>query len=148
MVSLSSLRPYLCLEVMCSKQPFVTLDSKSLPLGLPPALYLQVVCSKKPVVPLDSLSPPLGLRLALSSSGALEEDCCASGFTLAASGSAFSSLSSSGALEEAVVLLPLPHGSILLAAFLLQRTLLRGIRFFQHQLHRFNSFLLAFTTVL
>ena len=37
----------------------------------------------------------------LSSSGALEEECYAYGFTDTASGPAYSSLSSSGALEEA-----------------------------------------------
>ena len=58
-----------------------------------------MVCSKYLVVDLYSL--PLGLRSSLSSSGALEEECYAYGFTDTASGSAYSSLSSSGALEEA-----------------------------------------------
>ena len=95
----SSLRPSLYIEGVCSKTPFVPLDSYSLPFGLPPALsssgVLEVSCCKSGFTVTGSESS------SLSSSGALEGECYASGFTDTASGSAYSSLSSIGALEEA-----------------------------------------------
>ena len=93
----SSLRPSPCLEGVCSKTPFVPLDSYSLPFGLPPALsssgVLEVSCCTSGFTASGSESS------SLSSSGALEEECYASGFIDTASGSAYSSLSSIVALE-------------------------------------------------
>ena len=97
----SSLRPSLYIEGVCSKTPLVPLDSYSLPFGLPPALSssggLEVSCCKSGFTVTASGSE----SSSLSSSGALEGECYASGFTDTASGSAYSSLSSIGALEEA-----------------------------------------------
>ena len=50
--------------------------------SLRPSLYIEGVCSKTPLVPLDSYSLPFGLPPALSSSGGLEVSCCKSGFTV------------------------------------------------------------------
>ena len=97
----SSLRPSLCLEGMCSKTLFVPLDSYSLPFGLPPALsssgVLEVSCCTSGF----TVTASGYASSSLYSSGALEEDGFASGFTVTASGSASSSISPSGVLEEA-----------------------------------------------
>ena len=99
----SSLRPSLYIEGVCSKTPLVPLDSYSLPFGLPPALSssggLEVSCCKSGFTVTASGSG--SESSSLSSSGALEGECYASGFTDTASGSAYSSLSSIGALKEA-----------------------------------------------
>ena len=147
----SSLRPSLCLEVMCSKTPFVPLDSYSLSFCLPPALCLQVVCSKYPVVHLDSLS--LGRLLVCLQLFVFK--WCARGRLLCLwiYSHRLWVCFQLYIFKWFAGLSVLCHCHCLMPRSYLQHSwcngpLLRGIRFFQHQLHRFNSFLLAFTIVL